>query len=422
MAEGIVARFDAPPASTVVPADPEEILANVFDPRLRGELYPLLHALRGGAPVHRTQHRNLRDVWVISRFDDALELYRNPRAVSDPATAEHFNHGGKGGPFYRMLKQMMLFLESEQHAHVRRIAMKAFTPRAIARVTPITRDIADALIREVAPEHQMDVVEQFAYRLPLRVIAHILGVPEADFGTIELFASDFARGSELAVDETDQSRRADAAAIGFRDYFEHLITRRRNEVRDDVLSALIAAEDEGRHLDFDQLVATCVLLLQAGHETTSDTIGLSLIALFRHPEQMGLLRKDPDLTKGAVEELLRFDSTNQMNNRLLLDDVRLGDVQISAGEQVAILIGAANRDPAQFENPDDLDLARPMGLHLAFAFGAYYCVGNALARAELQVALRSLLDAFPTLRPAGETFRWRDTLRNRGPAELLVEW
>ncbi|HUP73108.1 MAG TPA: cytochrome P450 [Acidimicrobiales bacterium] len=422
MAEGIVARFDAGAEPTAVPTDAEEILATVFDPHRRGELYPLYHALRGVAPVHRTRHRNLRDVWVVSRYDDALELYRNPRAVSDPATAEHFNHGGKGGPFYQMLKQMMLFLESEQHAHVRRIVMKAFTPRAIASVTPITRDIAAGLIRDVAAARQMDIVEQFAYRLPLRVIAYILGVPEEDFATIEAYASDFARGSELAVDETEQSRRADTAAIGFRDYFEHLIARRRHDLRDDVLSALIAAEDDGRHLGFDQLVATCVLLLQAGHETTSDTIGLSLIALFRHPEQMAMLRNDPALTKGAVEELLRFDPTNQMNNRLLLDDIRLGDVHLAAGEQVAILIGAANRDPTHFVEPDVLDLTRPAGLHLAFAFGAYYCVGNSLARAELQVALRSLLDAFPALRPAGDTFRWRDTLRNRGPAELLVEW
>ena len=422
MVDGVVARFDARTASNLVPADPEEILACVFDPHRRGELYPLYHALRDVAPVHRTRHRNLKDVWVVSRFDDALELYRNPRAVSDPATAEHFNHGGKGGHFYQMLKQMMLFLGSEQHAHVRRIVMKAFTPRAIARVTPVTRDIAAALIGEVAADHHMDIVEQFAYRLPLRVIAYILGVPEDDFATVETYAYDFARGSELAVDETEQSRRADRAAVGFRDYFEHLIARRRNERRDDVLSALIAAEDEGRHLDFDQLVATCVLLLQAGHETTSDTIGLSMIALFRHPAQMQLLRQDPTLTKSAVEELLRFDPTNQMNNRLLLDDIRLGDVHISAGEQVAILIGAANRDPTHFEKPDALDLERPISLHVAFAFGAYYCVGNALARAELQVALRSLLDAFPALRPAGETFRWRDTLRNRGPAELLVEW
>jgi cytochrome P450 len=164
------------------------------------------------------------------------------------------------------------------------------------------------------------------------------------------------------------------------------------------------------------------LLLQAGHETTSDTIGLSLIALLRHPDQLQHLRNHPALTRSAVEELLRFDSTNQMNNRLLLDDVRIGDVVIPAGDQVAIFIGAANRDPATFARPDTLDLARPTALHLAFAFGAYYCVGNALARAEVQVALRGLLEAFPSLRPAGETFRWRDTLRNRGPAELLVEW
>ena len=420
---GVVGRFEpARPADAPLAADPDVLIAQLFDPAARGELYPIYHALRAAAPVHRTTDPHMNGLWAVTRFADALELYRSPHAVSDPATAEHFNHGGKRGPFYQMLKQMMLFLESEQHADVRRIVVKAFTPKSIAKVVPVTQTIADQLIDGVAARREMDLVADFAYRLPLQVIALLMGIPEVDIAHIETLAYDFARGSELAVEETDQSRRADEATLGFHDYFEHLIAHRRNDPRDDVLSALIAAEDDGATLNFDQLVATSVLLMQAGHETTTDTIGNSLVALFRNPIQLGMLRDIPALTKSAVEELLRFDPTNQMNNRLLLEDVRLGDHVVPAGDQVSIFIGAANRDPAQFRDPDSLRLDRVMGQHLAFAFGAYYCVGNALARAEVSVALRTLLDRLPGLRPAGETFVWRTGLRNRGPQELRVAW
>jgi cytochrome P450 len=420
--QGLVARFTPPFETTEVPGEPDDLVAAIFDPLRRGALYPLYHRLRDIAPVHRSNNPNMPGVWLLTRYEDALAVYRNPRAVSDPATAEHFNHGGEGGAFYQMLKQMMLFLEAEQHAHVRRIVVKAFTPRAIARVQPITREFADKLVDAVAADHQMDVVEQFAYELPLRVIALVLGVPEADFPEIERFAYDFARGSELAVEANERSRRADDAAHGFHDYFSRLIERRRADPRDDVLSALIGAEDDGRRLGHEQVIATAVLLMQAGHETTTDTIGNSLVALFRHPEQLDRLRTDDTITKNAVEELLRFDPTNQINNRLLLDDTVIGGVRLPAGDHVAIFIGAANRDPARFERPDQLQLGRSIPQHLAFAFGAYYCVGNALARAELQVALRTLLDRLPGLHPAGETFEWRNTLRNRGPQQLRVAW
>ena len=402
--------------------DPEEIIARVFDPQQRGALYPLYHRLREVAPVHRTEHPAMRGVWFVTRFQDALDLYKNVSAVSDPATAEHFNHGGIGGPFYLMLKEMMLFLESDLHARVRRLVVTAFTPKSIARVAPITLEYADRVLDGIANHHQMDVVEEFAYQLPLKVIAYLLGVPKSDFPIIERYASDFARGSEPSPVVTERTRRADEAALGFRDYFEHLIARRRDDLGDDVLSALIAAEDEGERLTHDQVVATSVLLLQAGHETTTDSIGNALVALFRNRDQLDLFRRDPEITLNAVEELFRYDSTNQINNRLLLEDVVLSEVRIPAGDQVAIVIGAANRDPAQFPRPDELQLARTTPQHVAFAFGAYYCIGNALARTEVRLALRRLVDRFPELRPAGDTFEWRTTLRNRGPAELRVAW
>ena len=418
---GIADSFAAP-TPTVVPDDPEEIVAAVFDAARRGGLYPLYHRLREIAPVHRTEHPAMKGVWLVSRFDDALDLYKNPTAVSDPATAEHFNHGGMGGPFYLMLREMMLFLESAQHARVRRLVVSAFTPRSIEHVRPVTQHFADALLDELAPRGEMDVVSEFAYPLPFRVIAHLLGVPDTDFGIIERYAYDFARGSEPSPVVNERTIRADDAALGFRDYFEHLIARRRAERGDDVLSALVNAEEDGDRLTHDQVVATSVLLMQAGHETTTDSIGNALVALLRAPDQLDLLRSEPELTRNAAEELFRYDPTNQFNNRLLLEDVVVDGTRIEAGEQVAIMIGAANRDPRQFPDPDRLQLARPTPQHVAFAFGAYYCIGNALARTELQVALRGLVDRFPALRPAGDTFEWRATLRNRGPAELRIAW
>ncbi len=176
------------------------------------------------------------------------------------------------------------------------------------------------------------------------------------------------------------------------------------------------------HLSREDVVATAVLLMQAGHETTTDATGNAMVALLRQPDQLALLRESNAVAKNWVEELLRYDPPNQINNRLLLEDMRLGGIRIPAGDHVGVLIGAANRDPAHFADPDRLQLARPSPSHVAFAFGAYYCLGNNLARTELDVGLRALLDRLPGLRPATDTFEWRNTLRNRGPQELRIAW
>jgi cytochrome P450 len=419
---GIIGRFDPAAAPPDLPNDPEEIVARLFDPERRGELYPLYHQLRHIAPVHRTEDPHMTGVWLVSRFADAMAVYRNSRAVSDPATAEHFNHGGKNGPFYQLLKRMMLFLDSDAHDRVRRITMKAFTARAIGRVRPVTEQFAGSLLDAVEARGEMDLMTEFAYELPILVISQLLGVPPADFPVIKDFAYDFARGSELSPVETDRSRRADAAAVAFRDYFEHLAAERRRHPGDDVLSALVTAAEGEDRLSHDDVVATAILLMQAGHETTTDATGNAMVALLRQPDQLAILRDDRTVTKNSVEELLRYDSPNQVNNRLLLDDMELGGIRVPAGHHVGVLIGAANRDPAQFPDPDRLQVGRPTPPHVAFAFGAYYCLGNNLARTELDVGLRSLLDRLAGLRPGADTFEWRNTLRNRGPQELRIAW
>jgi len=417
---GVVAGLDPPTAPADLPGTAEGVIDWLIDPERRGELYPLFHRLRDLAPVHRSAAFH-GAAWILSRHDDAEAVFRNAAAVNDPATVEFFNHGGAGGPFYQSMKNMMLFLETGPHAHIRRIVARAFTPRSIAVLRPLTTRVTESLIDSVQADGGMDYVSQYAYQVPFRVIAHILGVPEADFGTVERYAWDYARAGEPGTDAATAAS-GDAAALGFGEYFTRLIELRRTEPTDDVTSALIHLEEDGRHLRTEQLIATMILLMQAGHETTSDLLGNSLVALFRHPEQLDRLRREPAITVDAVEELLRYDTSVQTSRRLLLEDMRIGEVVMPAGDLVLVLEGAANRDPARYADPDRLDLGRQVRQHLAFALGTYYCIGNALARAEIQIGLRTLLDRLPGIRPAKDTFRWRTTLQAHGPLELEVAW
>jgi len=416
---GILGTFDPVVTPSDLPSDPEELVASIMDPARRGELYPLYHRLREVAPVHHSSNPALHGAWAITRFDHTEELFRGDVAVNDPAVTEGFNHGD--GAFYETMRNMLVFVDSKAHARLRRLVVRAFTPRSIAKVQPITQSIADELLDAVAADGGMELVSQYAYLLPIKVIAYILGVPESDFSVVEDLAWNFARAGEKTV-SAEVARRGDDAARGFNDYFEHLVARRRAEPADDLISGLIAAEQDGDRLSHTELVAQCILLLQAGHETTADLIGNSIIALFPHPDQLDRLRGDLELTKPAVEEFLRYDGSVQINHRLLLDDVTLGDVTVPAGDIVYCFLGAANRDPDRFENPDRLDISRDIGHHLAFSFGAYYCIGASLARTETAVGVRTLLDRFPTLHPARDTSEWRNTLQLRGPQELAVAW
>jgi cytochrome P450 len=238
---------------------------------------------------------------------------------------------------------------------------------------------------------------------------------------VKQLAWDFARAGEKIV-SPDVAKRGDDAARGFIALFEDLVEQRRSQPTDDLISSLVQVQEDGDRLSHAELVANCILLMQAGHETTQDLLGNAVVALFREKEQLARLRSDLGLVNQAVEEFLRYDSSVQINHRLLLRDVTLGDVTVPAGDMVYLFLGAANRDPAHVEEPDRLDITRPPQHHLAFAFGAYYCVGASLARTEMAVGIRTLLDRFPGLQPAHDTFEWRDTLQLRGPRRVEVQW
>jgi cytochrome P450 len=403
-----------------LPEDPDEVIDQLMDPYRRGEVYPLYHQLRRIAPVHKCRPEVLHGSWIATRFADVDALMKNADAVNDPRVADQaFNHGD--GAFYNVMKHAMLFLDSPSHRRVRSLVVRAFTPRAIAQWRPIAERVASELCDAVERDGGMDLVEQFNYELPFNVIAHILGVPEADFPRVKQLAWDFARAGEKVV-SAEIAKRGDDAARGFTELFEDLAEQRRSRPTDDLISALVQAQDGGDRLSHTELVANCILLMQAGHETTQDLLGNAMVALFRDPRQLALLRDQPDLMKQAVEEFLRYDGSVQINHRLLLRDMTLGDVTVPAGDMVYVFLGAANRDPEQFQEPDRLDVTRPPKHHLAFAFGAYYCVGASLARTEIEIGLRTLLTRFPGIRPARESFAWRDTLQLRGPRRVEVQW
>jgi cytochrome P450 len=419
---GVERAFAITPTDDELPDEPDEVLRRILDPVTRGELYPLYHRLRALAPVHRASVPGLPDgCWVLTSYAAADRVARAVSAVNDPRTAAVFDHDGRGGAFFRLMSNAMLFLEKPEHDRIRRLVFRAFTPRAVAHLGGLTETVATELLDAVADDGEMDFVTSFAYPLPIRAICQLLGIPPTLQTEIERWTWDFARAGDPMSRTAELAARGDTAAVAFHDVFDDLLADRRAHPRDDVMTVLASSDDNGERLSSEEAIATCVLLLQAGHETTADLLGNGLIGLFRHPHELAWLRANPDQTRGAVEELLRYDCSVQMSMRLITEDLVVEGTSIPAGSLAGLVYGAANRDPARFPDPDRLDVRRnPM--HLAFSAGAYHCIGNALARVELTAGLRTVLARLPGLAPASESFLHRRSMRMRGPLQLPVRW
>ena len=407
---------------TELPDEPNDVVQAILVPETRGELYPLYHRLRALAPVFPTDVRGLPPgAWALSSFAAVDRVARSSAAVNDPRTARVFDHDGRAGAFFRMMADSMLFVDKTAHDRIRRLVFRAFTPRAVAALEGLTAKVANELLDLVVDDGEMDLVQAYSYPLPIRAICKLLGIPSDLQPEIERWAWDFARAGDPMSSTPEIGARGDAAAEGFRALFEQLLSERRQHPRDDVMSLLVQAEEDGETLSLDEAISTCVLLLQAGHETTADLLGNALIGLFRHPDQLAWLCGHPEMTRQAVEELLRYDCSVQMSMRLLTSDVEVGGCVIPEGSLAALMYGAANRDPARFEEADQLDLRRAPQ-HLAFSAGAYHCLGNALARLELKAGISVLLDRLPNIEPATSSVIQRRTMRLRGPQQLRVRW
>jgi pimeloyl-[acyl-carrier protein] synthase len=370
--------------------------------------YPTYHSLRSTAPVQWDESVH---AWVLTTYaavaaaltDPHLARGRTPAQEAD--FLQRLTARGQADllPLHRLLADMMLFSDPPKHTRLRALANTAFTPRIAEGMRPHVQAIVDDLLDRVQAAGAMDVIQDLAYPLPIRIIAELLSLPAEDRPRFKRWSDAIIAFSASLGGSPEQALRAQPALASLRElraYFPALVRQLRQEPSDTLLSALVVVTEQEERLSEDELLATAVLLLMNGHETITYMIGNGLLALLRHPEQWARLRADPVLITTGVEELLRYDGSVQLRGLGIAEDWEVDGTVLRKGQSVMALIGAANRDPAQFPDPDQLDVARQVNRHLDFGRGIHFCLGAALARVELQVALTTVLQRLPQMRLA----------------------
>jgi cytochrome P450 len=392
-----------------------EDLRILVDQTSRPDPYPVLHRLRAAGPFVTED-----GVVPLGRYRDCWEVLRDPNFSSEREQARQAPN--RRGPRTRNF----LHLDPPDHTRLRRLVTKAFSPRVVQAMETSIRDIAGALFDAAAGRGRMDVIADLAYPLPVRVICDLLGVPFEDH---ELFLSWSSKLSEalepplpglLTTKVTGEAARARA---GFVDYFRALIDRRRTDSGDDLITQLLRVEEDGDQLSESELLSTCVLLINAGHETTVNLIGNGVLALLRHPGQLAALRAEPSLAGAAVEEVLRYDAPVQLVTRIAREPTRMGGIDVAAGDLLLALIGAANRDPDVFYAPDRFDIRRVPGAPtLSFSAGPHFCLGASLARLEVSVAFEFFATRVIAPRLGAGDVEYKPNLNLRGPRRLDLEF
>jgi len=383
----------------------------------RTDPYPLYHRLRETSPVHKAK----LGMWLLSRYDDCWAAMRDPRLGKNYAAQieQRFGADWREHPSLTSGEHSMLNTTGPEHTRLRRLVSKSFTPRMIDNLKPTIESTVTALLDPVAEAGGGNVLEAVGFPLPVTIIGEMLGVPEADRPQFRTLVRDLVAIFEMQP-TAEQLSAADAAQLAIRRYFLALIGEKRRQPAGDLLSALIAVESDGDRLSDDELVTMASLLFAAGFETTTNLFGHGLLGLLRHPEQMALLRDDPSLFANLPDEFLRYDGTAQLVSRVTEAAIEIGGTTIPAGEQVFTLLGAGNHDPARYPRPDELDVTRTSVEPLSFGGGVHFCLGAALARAEIEITFRNLLARFETIDLSGEAPRFQDRLTLRGLHSLEI--
>jgi len=391
---------------------------NPFHPDFRADPYPRYRRLQQEAPVY---HHPIMRAWFLSRYDDVLAVLRDPASsvqrMESHAFRRMFPVGSLPPAFAEWVRCNLLMVDPPEHTRLRGLVGKAFTPRMVERLVPRIGQIADALLDAAEERREIDWVRDVAVPLPVTVIAEMLGVPPADRDRLKRWSDDLAALLDpiSAFDRLDATIRS---AAEFGAYLADAMAERRVSPRDDLLSALVAVEEEGDRLSAVELSSMVGLLLGAGHETTTNLLGNAVVGLLRHPRERKRLREDPSLLESAVEEFLRFDPPVQMTDRIATRDLEIGGTTIRAGEVTVLLLAAANRDPRRFADPDRLDVGRTDNRHLSFGQGAHFCLGAHLARVEARIALGALLRRFPDFDGEPDPPGWNASITLRGPSAL----
>ena len=407
-----------PPFAEALPHDADAVFDKIFlTPEGRADPYPLYHQLREARPVHRA---NL-GVWVLSRYDDCWAAMRDPRLGKDyaPQVEQRFGPDWRRHPSLTAGEHSMLNTTGPEHTRLRKLVTKAFTPRMIENLRPVIERVVNELLDPVAAAGGGNVLEAVGFPLPVTIIGEMLGVPVAERQQFRPLVRDLVAIFEMQPTDA-QMAAADAAQLAIREYFLQLVAEKRRKPGEDLLSTLATVVVGDDRLTDDELVTLASLLFAAGFETTTNLFGNGLLALLRHPDQLALLRRDPSLFANLPDEFLRYDGSVQLVNRITEASVEVGGVTIPAGEQVFALLGAGNRDPARYANPDQLDVTRTNVQPLTFGGGVHFCLGAALARAEIEITFRTLIGRFEHIALAGAAPRFQDRLALRGLTALEV--
>ena len=377
------------------------------DPGVQADPYPIYRRLQREAPVHFQLHEEDAPVWWISRYDDIVELIRDPRMVVEDVPQDDYTPPPPPEALtdvIALVDGMMLRRDPPDHTRLRGLVSRAFTPRTVERLRGRIQDLVDELLWENAGGTHMDLIADLAAPLPVMVIAELLGLPPEDRKQLKAWSDDI-------VPMLDGSLRDDNVASIFRAtvelkaYLAEIVRDRRSNPRDDLISGLVAAQDERDALSDIEVIATSILILGAGHETTTNLIGNGMLALLAHKDQKEHLLAEPDRIANAVEEMLRFDSPVQVTSRHPIEDIEFRGCTLKKGQEVDLLFGAANRDPGVFADPNRFDIGRENIRHLSFGHGTHFCLGAQLARLEAQIAIGTLVARRPALELAGEPER-----------------
>jgi cytochrome P450 len=404
-------------------------MAYVFDlgnPATNANPFPEFARLRAEDPVHWSPAMK---AWIVTRYADVRQVALNNKQISADRLTPFFRTNpeyqrGSIDSLVRYLNHWMVFRDPPDHTRLRRLFNKAFTPTSVEALRPNIEDIVahliDAMLAKARRGETVDYIADFAYPLPASVIMDLLGVPRADLKIVKLWSDDIALFIGTAQVAGNKYLRAEAGAKAMSGYFRDLVEARTREPRADTISKLVLARDENDALTTDEIIGTCILLLFAGHETTTNLIGNGFYYSMKHRGQWERLVADPSLSAPAIEEYLRYDGPSGALARVASADLELGGKTIRGGQRVFAFMNSANRDPEAIDDPESFDIGREQNPHLTFGYGIHFCLGAPLARLESQIATQRLVERLPRIRLAGGEPEWHDSLILRGVRSLPV--
>ncbi|HTZ98134.1 MAG TPA: cytochrome P450 [Terriglobales bacterium] len=395
-------------------------LYHLLDPEVLANPYPLYKRLRDEDPVHWDPFLH---AWVVTRYDDVVHVLRDFSADRTPAPQQLAKMGlSQLGPIANVMVKQMLFMDAPAHTRLRGLCSQAFTPKKVEMLRSHIQGIADRLLDGVQANGHMDLVREFAAPLPAIVTAELLGVSTSDHEQLKGWSADFAEMLGNFQHNPDRAHRVLRTLTEMTAYFRDAIASQQEHPREGLVHDLLAAEVDGDRLSVEEVVANLIVTMVGGQETTTNLIGNGTLTLLRNPDVLAELRSDLSLIPSAVEELLRYESPSQHTARICPEDIEMGSKRIHRRDAVIAVMGAANRDPEHFPDPDRLDIRRKDNRHVAFGFAAHFCFGAPLARIEAQIAFATMLRRLRDLKLDTGTIVWRENLGLRGLTALPISW